>query len=269
MRRAALRPGLLALLALGGCSAPPSAGGGGPNGASSPEQHVPPYAARPFETFTRANAVAIALREWRAFGSVVDDEPPDTRYLPLELRPDRQPGLWQRVGDYWWFGQDGETAGSAWTGKYNGQGVPYQGEPAAWSAAFVSYVMRAAGAGGRFYYTPTHSDYINAAVRGFLGLEAERPEAYAPQPGDLICTGRESSAGMRFDDLPTGRFPSHCDLVVEAKPKLLTVVGGNVAGGVTMKHVPTTEAGAVAGPDGVPLDSRYGWFVVLRVGYDA
>ena len=64
------------------------------------------------------------------------------------------------------------------------------------SAAFMSYVMRIAGAGSRFPYSETHSDYINAARRHSLGLEpgtalsAERAELYAPQRGDLICYWR-------------------------------------------------------------------------------
>lgn len=266
------RVALLAPLLLGACAGPGAgddgAGGGGPGARASPERHVPSYAGRPFEPFWRANAVAIALREWRAFGGAVNDDPPDTRVVPLDWRPDRQPGLWQRVGDYWWFGQDAETAEAGSTGKYNRWGMPYEGEPTAWSAAFVSYVMRAAGADGKFLYSPTHSDYINAAASGLPGLAAERPEVYAPRIGDLICTGRDGSQGMRFDALPTGRFPSHCDIVVEAKPGQLKVVGGNVAGGVGLKHVPTTQTGTLAGPDGVPLDSRYAWFVVLRVLYD-
>ena len=64
------------------------------------------------EPFTRADAVAIALREWRAFGQLVDDDPPDTRPpLPPELKPERMPGQWQRVGEYWWLGQNASSAG--------------------------------------------------------------------------------------------------------------------------------------------------------------
>ena len=232
---------------------------------------VPDYARRPFEPFSRANAVAIALREWRAFGSVVNDDPPDLRPDPPEdLRPDRQPGLWQRVGDYWWSGQDAGSAASGWSSKYTEWGTPLSaaGSPA-WSAAFISYVMRTAGAGDRFTYSPLHADYINAASAGLGALAAERPDAYAPQPGDLVCAGRGAARGLRFDDLPTARFPSHCDLVVTATPGQLSVVGGNVFGGVTLKHVPTTPEGWLAGPDGVVLDGRFPWFVVVRVAYDA
>jgi hypothetical protein len=38
---------------------------------------------------------------------------------------------------------------------------------------------------------------------------------------------------------------------------------------VTLKHVPVTPDGRLAGPDGRVLDGRYNWFVALRVLYDA
>jgi len=80
---------------------------------------------------------------------------------------------------------------------------------------------------------------------------AERIESYAPQLGDLICTGRGRSAHLRFDDLPAGQFQSHCDIVVQTSPESLSVIGGNVDDAVTMKHVPTTPDGKLAGPDGI------------------
>ncbi len=275
-RRVPRRLGPYLLAALAGCAAPPAPQSPAPSitlGAPppTPDLHVPDYAKRPYEPFSRANAVAIALREWRAFGSTVNDDPPDPRLdLPEELRPDRQPGMWQRVGDYWWSGQDAGNRESGWSSKYNEWGTPLSaaGSPA-WSAAFVSYVMRTAGARDRFAYSPVHADYINAASGGLGALTAERPNAYAPQPGDLICAGRDAARGLRFDNLPTGRFPSHCDLVVAATPGQLSVVGGNVSGGVTLKHVPTTPEGWLAGPDGTVLDRRFPWFVVVRVSYDA
>ena len=121
--------------------------------------------------------------------------------------------------------------------------------------------------------TPTHADYINAArqhaagERPDLAIGAERPERYAPQRGDLICMWRGSQA-VRYDDLPTGRFPGHCDIVVEAHPGLLDVIGGNVDNSVSMKQIPVTQDGHLAGPDGVIVDPDYPWFVAIRVEYD-
>jgi len=260
---------LPAVVLLAACAARPAAPAGGAAAMAviAADQHVPDFGKRPFEPFSRANAVGITLREWRGFGSVVDDDPPDSHPLPRSLRPDKQPGLWQRVGEYWWLGQDAGSRESGWTSKYDEFGEAYQADAPAWSAAFVSYVMRSAGARERFLYSPLHADYINQAAQGIGAVRTERPEAYAPQAGDLICISR-GGRRMRIEDLSGARFLSHCDLVVAVQPGQLAVVGGNVDGGVTMKHVPTTSAGMLSGEDGQVVDRRYDWFATVRVLYD-
>ncbi len=62
-----------------------------------PDAHVPPFAKAPFEPFSREAVVAIALREWRLFGQNVAD--PDAEASRI-IKPEREPGLWQRVGEY-------------------------------------------------------------------------------------------------------------------------------------------------------------------------
>src|SRR5271166_7168765 len=104
---------IAALLALGGCVAESADVSLSPSVAPSlapPElYHVPDFARAPYEPLTRANAVAIAMTEWRAFGQLIDDDPPHTRPpLPAEQMPDRMPGYWQRVGEYWWLGQNAD-----------------------------------------------------------------------------------------------------------------------------------------------------------------
>ena len=174
--------------------------------------------------------------------------------------------MWQRVGDYWWSGQDAGSQESGWTSRYNEFGTPYDEPAPAWSAAFISYIMRTAGARDRFTYSPLHADYINAAARNEGALHAEPPERYAPMPGDLICLGRGPARDMRFEDLPAPRFFAHCDLVTDARPNQLTVIGGNVGAAVTLKHIPVTAEGLIWS-DGHPVDARYAWFVVLRIAY--
>lgn len=230
----------------------------------------------PYEPFSRAAVVAIALREWRLFGEPVDDSPPGSHPRPPpEDRPEREQGLWQRVGEYWWLGLDAGSVESGWTGKHDGDGrvfPPNKDGEYAWSAAFISYVMRIAGAGTRFPYAADHATYINiakematGAASGWL-VAAERPSAYAPQPGDLICMGRGHAASLTYDALPAGLFPGHCDIVVDAAvPGQIAVIGGNVDDAVTMKHVPITPDGRLATPDGVVLDTRFPWMVVLRL----
>lgn len=265
------RASILLLLLVGACSGRPpaavTAAGGLQLHPVAADQQVPDYAKKPYEPFSRENAVAIALREWRAWGMPVNDAPPGPD-MPVAVRPDRQAGMWQRVGDYWWFGQNALSNGSDWTGKYGDFGVRYGGEPPAWSAAFISYLMRAAGAGDRFPYSALHATYINAAAQGNPILQAQPPEGYAPLVGDLICYGRRGAERLRIQDLPAPSFYGHCDLVVDVSPGVLTVVGGNVSAGVTMKHVPVSASGTLAGPDGRLFDPRYPWFVVLRVQYD-
>ena len=259
---------ILALAALAACvrPTPPPANPVASRPGFGADEHLPPYVRQQFEPFSAVNTIAIAQREWRAFGSIVDDAPPGPD-MPPGLRPDKQPGLWQRVADYWWLGQDFGTNEGSWGSAYNQNGTPIRGTPPAWSAAFISYVMRTAGAGSGFPYSPLHADYINAAARGEGVLRAQRPESYAPQAGDLVCLGRQSARSIRFDDLPSGRFLGHCDLVVGVAPGQLTVIGGNVSAGVTMKHIPTTADSMVADPSGQVVDSRYPWFVVLHVLY--
>lgn len=271
-----MRIGLIAALLLAGCAQQVRPPVTALSPQSDPEAHVPDFARRPFEPFSRGNVVAIALREWRAFGSMVDDDPPGAHPDQGEAKPERQPGLWQRIGEYWWLGQNADEPSNGWTGKHNSFGIgfaPADDEQYAWSAAFISYVMRSAGAGRGFPYSPSHSTYINAAARMAQGAAqnwvviAERPDSYAPQPGDLICLGRRAAQAMRFEDLPAGPFASHCDLVIGPTAEGLAVIGGNVDDSVTMKHVPTDRAGRIAGPGNASYDRRTSWMVVLRVLY--
>jgi len=238
-----------------------------------PDAHVPPFAKTPFEPFSRAAVVAVALREWRLFGQTIADPEGDAVRV---IKPEREEGLWQRVGEYWWLGMNAGSAEPAWTGKHDGRGVVFPPEndgDYAWSAAFISYVMRIAGAGQRFPYSADHADYINAGRRVSLGqsqawvVSAERVQDYAPRPGDLVCFGRGAARGLRFEDLPTpGLFPSHCDIVVDTSvPGRVGVVGGNVQDSVTMNFVPVTLEGKLATPEGVVLDTRFPWMAVLRL----
>jgi len=234
------------------------------------DAHIPPFARWPYQAFSREAAVQIALREWRAFGQPIVF--PNTE-LPED--EEREEGLWQRVGEYWWLGLDPRWREQNWTGIHDENGVIFPASDDgnyAWSAAFISYVMRMAGAGARFPYSETHADYIDAARRHGMGLEpstaltAERIEIYAPQRGDLICYWR-GRRPVSYDDLPADRFPGHCDIVVAIRPGELDVIGGNVDNAVAMRHIPATLDGHLAGPDGIVIYPDHPYFVVLRVEY--
>ena len=265
------------------CGCSPGGGGRAPvaqfrstQGLSAADQHVPAFAMRGFEPFTRTDTIAIAMREWRLFGAPVDDDDPEQRPEPTSAatKTERLPGLWQRIGEYWWTGQDPDEREVGWTGKHgDGAGVFNWNNDAsyAWSAAFISYVMRVAGAGAGFPYAPNHATYINiAAAGGARRLRARDPALYAPLAGDLICAGRGASRIIAFHNLPTrDPFPAHCGLVVGRVPNQISIIGGNVDDAVTLTHVPVGPTGLLAGQNGLLYDTRYSWCVVLQVLYDA
>lgn len=251
-------------LAAAGCRAPREP----PPAAATGD--FPPFASRPYEPFSREAAVQVAYREWRAFGS-----PVVFPHSELPYDREREVGLWQRVGEYWWLGLPPGWRERGWTGIHDEYGRVFPASEDgnyAWSAAFIDYVMRMAGAGTRFPYAPAHADYINAARRNGMGLDrgivvtAERPESYMPRRGDLICMWR-GGRPVRYDDLPAASFPGHCDIVVAVRPGLLDVIGGNVDNAVSMKHIPVAADGRLAAANGAIIDPDYPWFVVLRVDY--
>ncbi|HEX3885605.1 MAG TPA: DUF2272 domain-containing protein [Stellaceae bacterium] len=250
---------LLVCLALAGCGAGP-----GPVPPARDAQE-PPFARVPYQRFSREAAVAIALREWRAFGSpVVSTNQP----IAGDPQRERAEGLWQRVGEYWWLGLQMGAPEQGWTGKHDAQGQVFPADQDgryAWSAAFIDYVMRMAGAADRFPYAPDHASYINKARRhaGNFALDAEPSDSTAPQRGDLICEWRARHP-VNFADLPTSApFPSHCDIVVDARPGTIDAIGGNVDNSVALEQIPVATNGVVADPD-----PDHHWFVVLRVLYD-
>jgi len=260
---------LLLTLCLAACGevTAPAPGPSTPVGLSRNNPQVPAYAQLPYQPFSRDAAVQIALREWRAFGQKIVLSP-DTPEDPDSK--ERDEGLWQRVGDYWWEGLEYGQPESRSTGKHDASGTEFprsQDGYFAWSAAFIDYVMRAAGAGFRFPYAISHSEYINAArtQSGYV-IVALPLTQYPPQLGDIICMWRLGHT-VTYEDLPAGHFPGHCDIVVARKQGGLDVVGGNVDNAVSLKHVPIGPDGRLVDATGKLIDPDYPWFVVLRVAY--
>ena len=228
------------------------------------QNHAPPFANVPYQPFSRSAAIAIATDEWHLWGNRIG-QPPDYRQTEATMG-ERQQGLWQRIGEYWWEGMNAGAPESHWTGKHDAQGkifpIAVNGQYA-WSAAFISYIMRIAGAGPNFPYAADHATYINYAAHPAPGhlLIAENPATYAPQPGDLACFPRGAARNLSFADLPTSyNFPSHCSIVVAVSAGNIDVIGGNVDDAVVLEHVPTDAQGRIA-------DASENWFVILHVLY--
>ena len=127
---------------------------------------------------------------------------------------------------------------------------------APWSAAFVSWVMCAAGLGAttQFQRAIAHHTYIDQAIRARDGRAPQAAfVAYdagetAIEPGDLLCSSRRPAyhtIAERRRQMGIGAR-SHCDIVVkvdEARERILAI-GGNVRGVVSLKLLPAVrEAG--------------------------
>lgn len=133
-----------------------------------------------------------------------------------------------------------------------------------WSAAFISYLARAAAlADSEFAFSDAHVRYVAAA---FDARAAERrgdgtDAAYAyracdiarttPRTGDLACFSRAGTAGLddfaslarALDERRAGHgwraFPMHCELVVQVDLGAATfdAIGGNVVQSVTRRRL--------------------------------
>jgi Uncharacterized protein conserved in bacteria (DUF2272) len=180
----------------------------------------------------RKNVVDVALRElarWNAGG----------------LRMETDPRMRSVLADYWRRGAGVQVSEAQVADRSFQASHP-------WSAAFISWVMRQAGAGNAFQYSAAHANYIAAAKRNRYqnasdSLKAYRTSEVRPEPGDVICKSREGS-GATYDNIRPG-MKTHCDVVVSVTPKQVTVVGGNVDNSVKQRTLPLSSDGLLASRD--------------------
>lgn len=184
--------------------------------------------------------VSLSEQEWKFFGQRTMDK---NSNLIRKGMSETDDGFWQRVGIYW------QALGKDITGK----NTDYP-----WSAAFISYIMKMAGAEDNFQYSAAHATYIRKAIKdvnktnaAFKGFPINN---YSPQIGDLVGYAREF--GIHYDNLPSF-FKSHCDIVVGVRKNEIDVIGGNVGNSVTKKTLVTDNNGLV-------IDKQQTWFVVLQ-----
>jgi len=158
---------------------------------------------------------------------------------------------WQRVALYWrdsgLMPEMANFPGALDCGYANG---PMASSPPcrafvidhAWSAAFVSYVMRKADVPG-FRASPAHFDYVRDAwlhpdTSPFLFLD---PTSAAPATGDLLCSVRMTGQVFGYAgliaaiDANRGSLNMHCDIVAGIDAGKAYLIGGNVQQGVTMR----------------------------------
>ena len=129
----------------------------------------------------------------------------------------------------------------------------------AWSSAFISYLMKKAGAGDDFKYSPLHSEYIRQAIKNrkqnnSIKIKGYKPNEVDVKAGDLVCYPRQG--GVNYDT--TSSYMSHCDLVVSTNEKQAVTIGGNVSDSVTKTIVPLKN-----GKIDMSKENK-GYFVVIK-----
>lgn len=144
------------------------------------------------------------------------------------------PRTMERLTAYWKEGADVDN----WTDK--------QMINEAWSAAFISFLMRQAGAGTDFKYSASHSTYIVDSIKNKKQNNDKPFKGYKPnevkvEVGDLVGFARQN--GVNYDT--TGAYKSHTDLVIGVSNGYAETIGGNVSNSVTITKVPLTSDGKI------------------------
>jgi len=225
-----------------------------------------------------SKSIAVALGEWERFGGQVvhlrtDAEGNEVLAIDPVRRWEDARDAYEPLLRYWAsVGEDAESfdswtdCASSWRRK-----CPWQ---LPWSAAFISYVMHAAGYSA-YDFPPSaeHWEYLKDLVRRARDPGAvfipEPIDGYRPGPGDLICKTRAGADAPPFAALLAdpdsfgGSLPMHCDLVIanhggpQQPNGRIEAIGGNVLNSVSKSILPA-ESGYLRRGRGGP------WFVILR-----
>ena len=240
-------------LALAGC-------GSAPEIPAAPEQEAEVQETAPQAdssespplAYWKSKIVEAANSEWVYFGQqtvVIDGNEESIPHV----------GIWEdddhahsdRINQYWRA-----------VGKYRLSGYDCK-EP--WSAAFISWIMRAAGVPiDLFPPSSAHRFYLNRLL-----ANADDPSAvfiphtmlqYKPKTGDLICATRSKAEPQdvmeKLPDSLNSRL--HCDIVVDTDGRILQAIGGNVRNSVS-RTVLTLS------PDGyLQYSSPRPWFLIIE-----
>ncbi|MFT8245843.1 DUF2272 domain-containing protein [Roseomonas sp. BN140053] len=255
----------LPALALAACATPPAPVA--PRALREAPLSYPPSA--------RERVIRFALEEWREWGSIVVEPGPRLPTPPAAIGPEGSIPSFPRVLAYWRAVEDEGGAIARNRARYAGvlSGfAPDRGlwsEPA-WSAAFISWVMRSAGVDRReFPGSASHAFYLDGLLADARDFPATAPfvphdvAARAPVPGDLVCADRSRRplVDWRQRLAEAGQFrPMHCDIVVRSGPFSVEAVGGNIADAVTLSRL-AADAGGYLLPRAPGAPS---WVVVME-----
>lgn len=139
-------------------------------------------------------------------------------------------------------------------------GFDFESISVAWSAVFVSWCIKTAGATAEhFNFAVAHSRFVNWAIKNAKeqigSFHGRRPDDYAPKPGDLLQNNR-GGGEYNFDYAATHKqYQSHSAIVIEVGSdnvgRYLRTVGGNESDSVGLKEVRLDARGRVKNADGL------------------
>jgi len=219
----------------------------------------PPPPPLPYPPSAQERLLRLALGEWQEWGCATTGlpGPPLAPCTPGGAAPpENDPANFPRVLAYWRAVPQSDAAiprnRVLYAQALGGVETPLWAEPF-WSAAFISWLMGAAGV-DRPEFAPDaaharyldHLDQLATAHPSLAPFLPRDPANHAPAPGDLVCFDRSrrplaSWAGRAAE---RGQFrPMHCDIVVATGPGVVEAVGGNVTDRVTLARLPADSAG--------------------------
>ncbi|KAB2851154.1 MAG: DUF2272 domain-containing protein, partial [Hyphomicrobiaceae bacterium] len=132
----------------------------------------------------------------------------------------------------------------------------------AWSAAFVSWCVKTAGATAEeFKFNATHAVFVKAAIANAdsdTGVFRARPiDAYRLKVGDIIHRNRNNGSITYKQARTRSNYPSHSAIVVEIGSangvRFARAIGGNESDSVRSTRVELTADGFVAHRDRNPF----------------
>lgn len=133
-------------------------------------------------------------------------------------------------------------------------GFPFPGVETPWSAVFISFCVKKAGAKkAEFAFNSQHSVFVHKAIRDaeagtgvFHGVKITEE---APSVGDIIQNNRTGSTHDFAFARKDKDYASHTAIVVargvDANGKFVFTIGGNEGDSVRSKRVPLTEDGLI------------------------
>jgi hypothetical protein len=129
-------------------------------------------------------------------------------------------------------------------------GFAFPGEETPWSAVFISWCVKQAGATKtQFKFAPSHSTYVKRAIRNadtgtgvFRALPIDKARV---EVGDLIHVNRDNGRKTYQEARSEEGYNSHCDIVVNIRPGVAEVIGGNLRNTRALETVTLTTEGFV------------------------